>query len=175
VQAGRPGAINAGTFKAHIQQFISKTNLPVLFTFSAPPEADEVQSVMAQRPTFIRQLELIDATDEQRMRSVGDYLRASADKTHWADAGLIFPDALSEWDTTLKNRQASIRDEVFLTSSSLDAKKQGQLVYAKCRQVQPPLDGRAVADHFVHGSFHDLSDRREIGWHADFNVLLDED
>jgi hypothetical protein len=52
---------------------------------------------------------------------------------------------------------------------------QGRLVYRECAQQQPPLEGRAVPGHFVHGSFNYLAARRDIGWHPDYEALLDGD
>ncbi len=175
MRAGRPGVLDVDDFKVRFRHFVKRANLPALLPFSGPPPAGAVESMLAGRPTFIRQLELIDAPEDQRIVSVGDYLRASADKTHWAEAGLVFPDALAEWDSTLLKQHEAIRDEVEITEGALDVKKRGQLLYARCRQLRRPLDGREVADHFIHGSFHDLSDRRKIGWHADFDSLLDKD
>lgn len=175
MRKGQPGFVNAGKFRAQLRHFISKNNLPLLLPFSDPPGPGEVASVLAGRPTFIRQLELISAPQHQRVRSVGDYLRASADKTQWADAGMIFPDSLNDWDGSLVNQHTAITDELDALHAELDDENRGKALYAKCRQVTLRLEGREVPDHFIHGCFHDLSDRRELGWHRDYTSLLDQD
>lgn len=175
MRQSRPGVIDTDGFRARFRKFVSKTNLPGFLPFTSAPHPGEIASVLAGRPTFIRQLELIDASKEDCVRSVGDYLRASADKTHWAEKGLIFPDALADWDTTLLGQYGAIRDEVGIVHTTVEPKGRGKLVYARCRQVKRSIDGREVADHFVHGSFHDLSERRKLGWHEEFDSLLDKD
>jgi hypothetical protein len=49
------------------------------------------------------------------------------------------------------------------------------LVYHRCAQLQAPLEGRAVPNHFVHGSFNALADTMRLGWHPDYEALLNED
>ncbi|MFX4427937.1 ABC-three component system protein, partial [Acinetobacter baumannii] len=52
------------------------------------------------------------------------------------------------------------------------AEERGRFVYRQCARLEPPLEGRAVPGHFVNGSFNDLADRRQLGWHADYKQLL---
>jgi hypothetical protein len=37
------------------------------------------------------------------------------------------------------------------------------------------LDGRAVPLHFVHGCFNALADNRRLGWHPEYETLLEMD
>jgi hypothetical protein len=170
----KPAIIEAGPFQEEFRQFVSKTNLPALLPFSRPPAINQIASLRAARPTFIRQLEIIDAPDAQCLRAVSDYLRSSADRIHWADAGRVFPDAFGRWDKTLVDQHEAIRDELDLTNPGIDAKGRGRLLYARCRQVKRQLDGLDVEDYFVHGSFHDLSDQRVLGWHSEYQQLIDD-
>jgi hypothetical protein len=48
------------------------------------------------------------------------------------------------------------------------------MAYRHCAQLQPPLDGRAVPGHFVHGCFNALADIMRLGWHPDYQSLLGE-
>lgn len=175
IQRGEPAILDADAFRREFHAFVRQNNLPGLLTsFAGNPSADHVAGVAATRPTFIRQLELVEANGEEQLRAVSDYLRASADKAGWADRGEIFPGSLDTWDDDLVRRYGMIRGDVADLHSEKPAAVRGRLIYRQCAQHQAPLEGRAVPAHFVHGSFNDLADRRRVGWHPDYESLLSE-
>lgn len=175
IQRGESPMLNADVFKTEFHAFVRQNNMPGLLTsFGDIPSDDLVAGLASTRPIFIRQLELVEASDEDRLRAVSDYLRASADKADWAERGEIFPGSLDTWDDDLVRRHVMIRGDVADLHSDRPAPVQGRLIYRQCAQHQAPLEGRAVPGHFVHGSFNDLADRRRIGWHADYESLLGE-
>jgi hypothetical protein len=127
------------------------------------------------RPVFIRQLEIIEESKDVLLRAASDFLRTSADKADWAERGLIFPGSLDDWNDDLIRQHSMVRGDIADLHSDKPEALQGRLVYRECAQQQPPLEGRAVPGHFVHGSFNYLADRRDIGWHPDYEALLDGD
>ncbi len=175
IQRGERPILDADVFRRDFHAFVRQNNMPGLLTsFGGAPSGDLVAGIASTRPTFIRQLELVDANDEERLRAVSDYLRASADKSDWADRGVIFPGSLDTWDDDLVRRYGMIRGDVADLHTDRSAPVQGRLIYRQCAQHQAPLEGRVVPGHFVHGSFNDLADRRRVGWHADYDTLLGE-
>ncbi|MCW2338148.1 hypothetical protein M2337_002381 [Sphingobium sp. B2D3A] len=173
IQRGERPILDADAFRRDFHAFVRQNNMPGLLTsFGGAPSDDLVAGIASTRPTFIRQLELVEANDEERLRAVSDYLRASADKADWADRGVIFPGSLDTWDDDLVRRHGMIRGDIADLHSHRSAPVQGRLVYRQCAQHQAPLEGRVVPGHFVHGSFNDLADRRRVGWHADYDSLL---
>lgn len=173
IQRGEPAILDADTFRRHFHAFVRQNNMPGLLTsFGDAPSDDLVAGIVSTRPIFIRQLELVEASDDERLRAVSDYLRASADKADWADRGVIFPGSLDTWDDDLVRQHGMIRGDVSDLHSDRSAQVQGRLVYRRCASHQAPLEGRVVPGHFVHGSFNDLADRRRLGWHADYDTLL---
>ncbi|WP_146618630.1 ABC-three component system protein [Rhodoplanes elegans] len=176
IREGKPAIIFGDTFKAEFRAFVQKVNIPSLLTsFTPAPHDDEIAAVLSLRPIFIRQLEIINAAEDDRVRAVGDYLRASADKSAWADSGLVFAGSLSEWDEHLVSRHALICGEVADLHADRDAAVCGRLTYRRCAQLQAPLDGRAVPGHFVHGCFNELANDMRLGWHPNYRLLLNED
>jgi hypothetical protein len=174
IQLGEAAILDADAFRRSFHAFVRKNNLPGLLTsFAAVPDESLVANIAATRPTFIRQLELIEASDDDRLRAVSDYLRTSADKSDWAERGIIFPGSLDVWDDDLVRQHGMIRAEVADLHSDRPTPVQGRLLYRQCARHQAPLEGRAVPGHFVHGSFNDLADRRVLGWHSDHETLLD--
>jgi len=90
IRSGKTAMLEADEFKAEFISFVQKNNLPGMLTpLTPPPEPGVVVSLLATGPTFIKQLDLIRATEEERVRAVSDFLRSSADKSSWAEAGLV--------------------------------------------------------------------------------------
>jgi hypothetical protein len=176
IRDGKPALVDGDAFKANFIAFVRKTNIPgLLSSFTPAPPNTEVAAVLTARPTFIRQLEIIDAAEHDRVRAASDFLRASADKSAWAEQGLVFEGSLTEWDDFLIGRHGLISDEIADLHADKEAAFRGRLAYRQCAQLQAPLEGRAVPSHFVHGSFNALADVPRLGWHPDYQSLLGED
>ncbi len=176
IRSGKPTLVEGDAFKALFRSFVRRINIPGLLTsFTQVPQEADVAALLAARPTFIRQLEIIDAAEQDRVRAVSDFLRASADKSAWAEKGLIFEESLTEWDDHLVGRHGLISGEIEDLHCDKSAKLRGRMLYRGCAQLHAPLEGRAVPGHFVHGSFNGLANDLRIGWHPDYQSLLGED
>lgn len=174
IQTGEVPILSADAFRRDFHAFIRRNNMPGLLTsFSDKPDDTLLTDIVSTRPVFIRQLELVGAPKDDCLRAVSDFLQTSADKADWAERGLIFAGSLGTWDDDLLRKHSMVRGDVSDLHSDKSPEVQGRLIYRQCAQHQSPLEGRAVPGHFVHGSFNDLADRRQLGWHADFNALLD--
>lgn len=167
VKNGSAPLISAKEFRTTFRAFINKYDATnVLHSLADQPDDAVVQDTLSSAPLFVRQLKMIEADIDTTTRAASDYLRSSADRTKWAADGLIFEGSVDEYRETLKQRYSHVRGEVGLTHSTLEPPKLGLLVYHKCCQATPvPLQGRVVPDHFMTGSFNDLANRNEIGWH----------
>lgn len=169
-----PAGLEAGVFQSRIRTYVQRINLPEFFSFNPPPESTSVVAAFSGRPVFVKQLELIDASEEQRLVAVSDYLRASADKTDWAAKGILLPDALDQWEDKLVRRRNAAHDKLAALHSGLEPTKLGAAVYAECRSMEAQLDSKSVPSHFTHGCLNDLADRMKLGWHPDYQKLLDK-
>lgn len=176
IRGGEPANLDGDKFKAEFRSFVQKNNLPNLLTsFTQAPSPGEVSSILATSPIFIRQLDLVEVSQDERVRAASDFLRASADKSCWAEAGLIFKNDLKEWDDELVRRCGLIHGEVIDIHQDKAPSVQGRIAYRRCAQIQPSLEGRVVPGHFVHGCLNSLADLKEIGWHPDYKHLLAEE
>jgi hypothetical protein len=176
IRDGQPAIVDGDAFKANFIAFVRRTNIPgLLSSFTPAPPNTEVAAVLSARPIFIRQLEIIDAAEQDRVRAVSDFLRASADKSAWAEQGLVFEGSLTEWDDFLVGRHGLISGEISDLHVDKQAAVRGRMAYRQCAQLQAPLEGRAVPGHFVHGSFNALADVLRLGWHPSYQSLLGED
>jgi len=174
IRHGKPAVLDADQFCVNFRAFVQKNNLPgYLASFTSDPPPQEIEAMLSTRPTFVRQLDLIEATSDERVRAVSDFLRTSADKAIWAEAGLIFEQGLDDWNNDLIRRHRAVRGEIEDLYFDRIAAVRGRLAYRRCSLMEPPMEGRAVPGHFVHGCFNELADTRRLGWHPDFDNLLD--
>lgn len=174
IRAGKPAILGADAFQAEQRAFVQKNNLPgLLSSFTAQPPVEAVEQLVANRPAFVRQLELIEVGDEACVRAVSDYLRTLADISIWGESGLIFEKNLSDWDDDLVSRYEHVSAEVHDVQAAHHPTARGRITYRRCAQLQPPLDGRVVPGHFVHGSFNALAHCLRLGWHPDYRTLLE--
>lgn len=177
VKNGSAPLISAQEFRTTFRAFVNKYDATnVLHSLADQPDDAVVQETLSRAPPFVKQLKLIEADIETTTRAASDYLRSSADRTKWAADGLIFEDSVEEYRDTLKQRHGHVRGEVDLTHCTLEPPKRGLLVYHKCCQVTPiPLQGRVVPSHFMTGSLNDLANRNDIGWHPDYQALMQQE
>lgn len=176
IQNGQPPILEADAFKTTFRAFVQKNVMSnYLPSLADKPLAGEIDAMLITRPLFLRQLELVAVTEEEKVRAVSDLLRSSADKSRWADAGMVFEGSLEEWDESLVSRQSAVAGEISDLHADKDASIRGRLVYRRCAQLEAPLEGRAVPSHFVHGCFNALADSQRLGWHPEFKALLDEE
>jgi hypothetical protein len=175
IRDGKPALLDADIFKRDFIAFVQKNNIPgMLSSLTTAPVQGQVEALLTTRPVFIRQLEIIEVTDDERVRAVSDFLRTSADKSTWAELGLVFEGSLSDWDDELVRRHGLISGEIADLHPDKLAAIRGRLAYRRCAQLQAPLDGRAVPGHFVHGCFNSLADIMRLGWHPNYQSLLGE-
>jgi hypothetical protein len=145
IRAGQPPLVDGDAFKKTFRAFVRKTNIPgLLSSFTPAPPATQVAAMLSARPIFIRQLEIIEVADQGRVRAVSDFLRASADKSSWAEQGLVFEGSLVEWDDFLIGRHGLISGEVADLHANKDPPFRGRMAYRQCAQLQAPLESRAV-------------------------------
>jgi hypothetical protein len=136
IRNGKPALVDGDAFKVNFISFVQKNNLPGLLTsFTPVPGQDEVAAILSLRPTFIRQLEIIETSEEDRVRAVSDFLRTSADKSLWAESGHVFEGSLREWDDDLIRRQGLISGEVSDVFATKDPPFRGRQTYRRCAQL----------------------------------------
>jgi len=171
-----PALVNVAEFRRNFHAFIQRNNMAgYLPTLTTAPSETDAKALLTSRPVFVRQLELIDASEEQLLRAASDLMRTSGDKAKWAEQGLIFDGSFTDWEDSLRRKHNAVHSEINEIYSDKNPGAQGRIVYSRCAAMEVPLDSRAVPGHFTHGGFNDLADRRELGWHPKYQVLLDEE
>jgi hypothetical protein len=173
IRRGKEPLIETGAFRRKLRAFIRKYDFSNLLapTTSAPADY-QISDTLTRQPTFVRQLSAIEASPKLMVTAVSDFLRATADKVTWADAGSILEASLDELDESLIRHHELTTDELSDTHAELDALQRGRQLYRRCIELQMPLEGRTLPIYFVAGEYNCLADDRRLGWHPDYLSLF---
>ncbi|WP_159091535.1 ABC-three component system protein [Aminobacter sp. MSH1] len=173
IRKGKVPLIETGGFRKKLRAFIRKYDFSNLLapTTSAPAD-HQISDILARQPTFVQQLSAIDPSSRLMAIAVSDFLRATADKVTWADAGSILETSLDELDESLVRHHRLTADELSDTHAELEAALRGRQLYRRCTELQLPLEGRTLPAYFVSGEYNCLADDRRLGWHPNYLSLF---
>jgi len=155
-----------------IADSLKSDNLPN--DFNTPIPGDDTKLDPYRNQTFVAQLSLINVNQRMINHAIGDYYRAFSQKSRWLREGLITPDddlnynkrLYDDWD----NKFAIISDSVEKDEpevQSLNGRNFYQTHYVStCPQIF--IKERFREDYMVRGCCHMLADRKQIGWHPDY-------
>ena len=160
-------------FRKGWQAYLRKHHLGGLLTPKAPlPSDSQIAALADLRPLFVRQLEAVKARTNMITLAISGYLRATADKVHWADEGIILKDSFDELDDSLQRRFATAKDEIEDTMSSHTAEEQGRHLYRLCINSNFSIKEHELLDYFVCGAYNGLANELRLGWHPKYIDLL---
>lgn len=170
---GKAAALNVDEFNAEIAAYLPRVDFrQILTAIAGRLELTDDTIAAEQLRTYVRQLELIDYSEEDVMEAINHFLRASAERAAWSEAGIVHDDSFDEYEASLttywKNKRAVQR----VIHKSLSCAERGQLLLADCALHQQKLQGLEVPAFFTPGSFHALAEEETVGWHPDFEALL---
>lgn len=118
--------------------------------------------------TYVRQLEIINCDDDDKMRAVTDFLRASFDRTQWGIKGWVNDSSFEEFEQGLTRTWKNLKRQTEIELSGRTSIERGMSLYTKCSLHRANLEGLEVPDHFTPGSFHALADKEDVWWHPDY-------
>ncbi len=171
LEQGKPAAIRCEEFRSTITSFVRKCACrDILVSWAREPSREAVKADLLR--TYVRQLELIECEDDDKLRAINDFLRAAVDRTNWSKAGMIHSSSLDDFENTLASFWKNRRQQNRLVHGRSGAIGQGKLLYLDCVSHRARLEGLEVPDHFTPGSFHALADAQEIGWHPEYRTRL---
>lgn len=173
IQNSKPAAISVDDFNREMRSFARRCDLKtILTTFSGRPSPEAVEHNLLRK--YVRQLEIIDAIEEDKIHAINDYLRASVDRTEWSRRGIVHQASLEEFEDGLIQFWKNRRRQVEITQRDLAESERGMCLYCECGTNRPKLQGLEVPNHFTPGSYHALADSETIGWHPDYKSRLKE-
>jgi hypothetical protein len=172
LEQSKPARIQFDDFNRELTSFIRKHDKrTILATFAKNPTKEEIEIELKLRK-YVRQLEIIDCNEDEKIRAVRDYLRSSNDRTYWSEQCLVQESSFDEFEENLIRTWGNLKKKTSIVYSDRNEIIKGQCLYNECQLYVGKLEGIEVPDHFTPGSFHKLSDEEAIGWHFDYKSKL---
>jgi len=171
-EKGKPASISAKSFRKNLFSFIRMADRRTfLKSFAHHPSQEEIAADIKVR-TYVRQLDIINCDDDQKIRAVADFMRASFDRVKWAEKGWVYEESFDEFQNGLLRTWDNLKRKVRLSHPNLVDEEKGQMLYLECSQHKSTLQGIETPEHFTPGSFHSLADGPLIGWHPRYEQTL---
>lgn len=144
-------------------------NLPI--DFPRPLEMDETEVSQDER-AFVRQLELVRVNPNRIRKAIGDFFRASQQRSRWVRDCLVLPDDLELYEENLVDewgRGYEAMREV-CPAGTTEHKKQehGRDLFNRTDSSNIRLRPRCTEPFVCRGSYHMLANQLRVGWHRDY-------
>jgi len=143
----------------------------MLRSIAGKPSSEEVQNELGLK-IYVRQAKIVMLDDEVILRAVNDFLAASADRTFWAESGHVSESDLHAFADELTAAWILKKMGIATRHDDRSAIQKGKLLYADCMDIVRKLGGLDVPNSFGRGSLHALADDMKIGWHPEFQAIL---
>lgn len=163
-------AISVDDFLNEIGAFVSKLRTATLLNDFAGKPVCNLQDHALR--TYVAQLRLIDADDEEIFRAVNSYLRSSTNRAEWSKRFLVYAESFDEYESALRTFWVNTKKQQDFDHSGESLTKRGQRLMLACVKHRRTLEGREVPDDFTPGSFHALADEPSLGWHPEYEQKL---
>ena len=127
---------------------------------------------------FVKQMELLGVTDRMIRNAVLDYYKAYQQRSRWSRDGFLKPGEIKKYMARLQDeweQRAAMQEVEYDLSQETGKTKAGIALYKQCQYESViPIRPAFNANYVSRGSYHDLADNKEIGWHPDYLELLQE-
>lgn len=156
---------------------IKKLNNDCLIDFAGSklPGNDYAENQVNQKPTYIRQMDFVNADQDEKITAVLDFYRASENRIKWIDDDIISKEDIAIFEKNLIDAYKSERKKISLTMQSSDDVQRGHLLMINCMDKDMQLGVHKPPYKTVAGSYHALSNNEELGWHSDWKNKLKQE
>jgi hypothetical protein len=138
------------------------------FTLTSPPSELAVSQHVNLRPVFLKQLELINSTDDEIIEAVAHYLRAQINRNHWIEDDLIDEELAADFEQKLINFWTNTQRRLSITNRSLPKEELGSLLFSECMVRQEAIGTQNPPACTIPGTYHALANTPALGWHFDW-------
>jgi len=143
----------------------------------AQPTPDEQRAY--ETWLFVRQLQIVAATDELLQIAIDDYHRAYTNRSRWLRLGLLRPGELDSYERRLvdewRRQHAYMRANLSESATEQETQQAGLRLWRDLSdstvvQIRPRFTEQAL----TRGTYHELANRPQVGWHPSFEARLRE-
>lgn len=167
----KPAVISRDRFFVEFRSFVRKIEKEeILRNFAPEPNMKDKRSQLPR--IYVQQLDLIGLSFDEKLEAITDFLRASRNRTVWAQRGDVHESSYDELDSNLKRSWRNMRRRIDAETKQGAEIDLGRVLYSECMEHKTLIEGMHPPDHFVPGCFHRLSDEQEVGWHPKYREIL---
>ena len=131
-----PAYIKCKDFRDELQSQIRRYNQNgILASVATRPSDNETQKELDRQDVYIKQLGLIELDVSEKFKAANDFLRTSAEKTTWAERGIVAPQSFDDYHEGL-NRIWSIQSHLVSLTPSPTNMESGQKLYFLCQDAE---------------------------------------
>jgi len=170
-------------YQSELQEFISRKGADLYddgFTNDLPDM--EIPPIISPHPIQKRQLELIEASRTQVNRSYQTEIRARIQREKWIGDNLPAAKKLEKYDESLIQEWSYKFGEIVEKKDSCtedQIKEEGRLLldwtHNEAHQQVGKISKSYDNPDLIRGSYQMLSSGKKVGWHCDFQTLLNTD
>jgi len=175
---GLAAYIQCKDFRDALQSQIRRYNQNgILASVATRPSENETQKELDRQDIYIKQLGLIKLDVSEKLKAANDFLRTSAEKTAWAERGIVALQSFDDYHDGLIRVWSTQSLLVSLTPSPTNIQS-GQKLYLICQDTvrTTKVQGHDTPEFFGAGSLHSLANEPHqeplIGWHPTYKDLL---
>lgn len=167
------------SFKMFTKEFnllFSKIRQQALIDFASeePPNENEIQGHLKISPNYIKQLDFIECSNDDIIEAVADYLRAEINRNRWIESEILDEITAGDFENKLKSFWANTKKRIEIIHRGLEEKQRGQLLMNECQSRQETIGDMSPPARTIQGTYHALSNRKNIGWHPKWENLFNE-
>lgn len=174
IAAKKPAVIRWEEYDREFKVIFERTRCRELvdFTLVYPPDTSNIEQHVKTKPYFIRQLEAIEATEDDILEAVTDYLRSKINLSKWIEDEIIDSEIADDFESRLQKYWKNAKTRIEITHKSLSESERGQLLCADCKSRQEPIRDMSPPISTIEGTYHSLANKPVLGWHPKWSELL---
>lgn len=163
-------------YKKKFAPLFQKVRARELIDFTKGNVADpkDIENQIKTYPRYLQHLQIIEIDDQEQVGAVSDFLRREINANKWIESELIDEASAQEFEESLQTYWHSTQKKLFLTEASLTAEGRGQVLYQECKGRQQTIGNQPALSHFIRGTYHNLANEDQIGWHESWKGLLNK-
>jgi hypothetical protein len=171
-----PGGISSAEIAMKIESIgdsLAADNLPI--DVSEPEDTDLHD--FGDR-VFAKQLALLPVSSARVLQAAKDYMQAFTQRSRWLGNELLAVGDLAVYEDKLlgewRRRFNVMCDELGPTAAEDEMKREARALYKWVElEADFPIRPRCTAGFVTRGSYQMLSEQVRVGWHPNFETLLD--
>ena len=157
------------------EQFLP-SNLPADFTDLELSDIGEIN----KNYTFLDQIDLFEGSSRLKNIATLNYYKAARQRSRWSDDGLLKPGELKRYERKIREEwehKMSLHEKPGQRLLEKEKMQVAVQVYEYCMDKSKgaiPIRDKFDEVYFARGTCHHLANLLHIGWHPDFDSLLED-